>query len=149
MNDFDFFLGTWTVVNRRLLKPLTGSDEWDEFPATSTCHTVFDGAGNFDEISFPTKGFTGMTLRLFAPGTGQWSIYWANSRTGLLQPPVHGGFTDDVGLFYGDDEHDGRPVRVRYTWAKGESPRWDQAFSLDGQDWETNWIMEFSRATLG
>jgi hypothetical protein len=25
-------------------------------------------------------GTTGMSLRLFHPGTGQWSIYWASSR---------------------------------------------------------------------
>lgn len=60
---------------------------------------------------------------------------------------MHGGFTDGVGLFYGDDEHDGRPVRVRYTWATGANPRWDQAFSVDGeQTWGTNWIMDFARA---
>jgi hypothetical protein len=28
-----------------------------------------------------------------------------------------------------------------------ETPRWEQAFSADdGDTWETNWVMEFSRA---
>jgi hypothetical protein len=148
--DFDFLHGTWDVVNRRLGKLLVGSDDWDEFPATASSHGVFGGAGNFDEIVFPTKGFSGMTLRLFAPGTGQWSLYWANSRDGVLQPPVAGSFTGGSGEFFGDDEYEGKPIRVRYTWTEitGDHARWDQAFSVDGgRTWEVNWIMEFTRTS--
>src|SRR5947207_11936766 len=103
-NDFDFLHGDWEMANRRLVKRLVGSDEWDEFPGTSTCHGFFDGAGSFDEVTFPTKGWSGATFRMLAPETGEWSIYWVNSRTGLLQPPVFGRFTDGVGTVYGDGE---------------------------------------------
>lgn len=147
-NDFDFLHGNWDVVNRRLVKRLVGSDEWDEFPATSTCHGFFGGAGSFDEITFPTKGWSGATCRMFNPETEEWSIYWVNSRTGLLQSPVFGRFTDGVGTFYGDDEDDGTPVRVRYIWSKitTSSALWEQAFSTDaGQTWETNWTMAHTR----
>jgi len=147
-NDFDFLHGDWTVINRKLVKWLVGSDEWDEHPGESSCHGFFDGAGNFDEISFPTKGFSGATIRMFNPDKAEWSIYWVDSRTGILQPPVFGSFMDGVGTFYGDDEFGGTPVRVRYIWSKitPASARWEQAFSVDnGQTWETNWIMEFSR----
>ncbi|CRK62042.1 FIG00817011: hypothetical protein [Alloactinosynnema sp. L-07] len=148
INDFDFLVGSWTVVNRRLTKPLTGGDEWDEFPATCTARTFFDGAGSFDEIHFPTKGFSGSALRSFDHEAGEWFIYWVNSRTGHLQPPVSGVFTDGVGSMYGDDQHDGDPVRVRYQWSEitSNTARWEQAFSVDGErTWETNWIMEFTR----
>lgn len=147
-NDFDFLHGEWTSRQRKLVKWLVGSDEWDEFPAESTCHGFFDGAGSFDEIAFPTKGHAGATIRMFNPDKQEWSIYWVDSRTGTLQPPVFGSFTDGVGTFYGDDEHQGTPVKVRYIWSKitPTAAQWEQAFSVDsGQSWETNWVMEFTR----
>jgi hypothetical protein len=146
--DFDFFHGDWNVVNRRLVKLLVGSDEWDEFPGESSAHGFFDGAGSFDEIAFPTKGFSGATIRMFDPDKREWSIYWVSSRTGTLQPPVFGSFTDGIGTFYGDDTHEGTPVRVRYIWSRitPTSAQWEQAYSADDeQTWETNWIMEFTR----
>ena len=82
--------------------------------ATRSRH--FDGNANFDEIIFPTKGFSGLTLRLYNPDTGQWSLYWASKRTGTLFPPVTGAFKDGVGEFLGEDTHndvpDTRPVPV-------------------------------------
>src|SRR4029453_7517466 len=107
VTDFDFLVGRWEVANRRLTELLAGSDDWDEFPATSVAQSFFDGAGSFDTIHFPTKGFSGMTVRLFDPERQEWTIYWANSRTGLLQPSVSGRFVDGRGEFYGDDNHDG------------------------------------------
>jgi len=146
--DFDFFTGQWDVANTRLRKPLTGSDDWDEFPGVSNAHTVFGGAAHFDEVAFPTLGFSGLTLRLFTPETGLWSLYWVSSRNGLLQPPVHGSFVDGEGTFFGDDEYEGTPIRVRYTWSEitADHAKWDQAFSADGErTWETNWIMRLDR----
>ncbi|MGS2616710.1 hypothetical protein ACVCAH_19590 [Micromonospora sp. LZ34] len=150
MGDFDFFVGTWHVVNRRLLKRHVGSDEWDEFPGLSVARTFFAGAGSFDEITFPTKGFSGATVRIFDPAAGTWSIYWMNSNRGMLElPPVVGRFVDGVGTFYADDVDEGRPVRCRFIWSAitPTSCRWEQAFSTDGErTWETNWIMEFTRS---
>lgn len=144
MNDFDFLSGSWNVLNRRL----TGGD-WTTFPGTSTCRPILGGVGNTDEIVFPTLGSSGFTLRLYDVTLGQWSIYWANSRSGVLLPPVTGTFADGRGDFYGDDEVDGRPVRVHFLWSDitPESARWEQEFSTDGgRTWESNWVMEFSRA---
>lgn len=146
--DFEFLTGSWDVRHRRLRAPLTGSDDWYEFGASSECWPLFDGAANVDQIRVPERGFTGLSLRLLDTARGEWTIYWANSRTGLLQPPVAGRFSGGVGLFYGDDVHDGQDVRVRYTWSDVTpvSARWEQAFSADGErTWEVNWIMEFSR----
>ncbi|QWF77581.1 hypothetical protein [Amycolatopsis sp. CA-230715] len=148
-HDFDFLHGRWAVANRKLSKPLTGSDDWEEFDGVAECRPHFGGAANIDEISFPGKGFSGLTLRLFAPETGQWSLYWANSRDGALLPPVTGDFADGEGWFYGDDEHEGTPVRVSFRWSDitGTTARWEQAFSIDGgTTWEPNWVMELTRA---
>jgi hypothetical protein len=148
MRDFDFLVGTWDVANRRLHKRHVGSDDWDEFPGTSTARTFFDGAGSFDEIRFPTKGVAGATVRTFDPVDRTWSIWWWNSRDGAITPPVVGAFRDGVGTFYGDDTDDGRPVRVRFIWSRitPTTARWEQAFSTDGgRTWETNWVMDLSR----
>jgi hypothetical protein len=148
-HDFDFLVGTWDVHNRRLKARHVGSDEWDEFPARASMRLVLGGLGNVDEIDFPTKGWSGATLRLFDPARRQWWIYWVNSRDGIMLPPVVGGFTGDRGDFFGDDTDDGRPIRVRYRWTRlvDGFARWEQAFSLDGEaSWETNWVMEMRRA---
>lgn len=149
MNDFDFLIGSWNVTNRRLNSLLTGSDEWYEFPGASTSRSIFGGGGNTDEIVFPTLGTSGFTLRLFDVDREQWSIYWAGSRTGLLEPPVVGTFVDGRGDFYGDDTYDGKPIKVHFIWSDitETSARWEQEFSADGgQTWESNWVMEFTRA---
>ena len=60
-----------------------------------------------------------------------------------------GGFSDGVGTFYADDLIQERPVRVRFIWSdiSTNSCRWQQALSPDGcASWETNWIMDFTRA---
>lgn len=151
---FDFFHGTYDIVNRwriDFLDPTEGEDRWEEFPGTSQASVHFDGRASFDEVSFPTKGFGGLTLRLFDPETQQWSLYWASKRTGTLFPPVTGRFDDDgTGVFYGDDEHDGRKVRVRFIWSAitEDAAHWEQAFSVDGeQNWVTNWHMYMTRHT--
>jgi hypothetical protein len=148
MHDFDFLIGTWSVANRRLKTRHVGSQDWDSFAGHSTMRTILGGLGNIDEIAFPSKGWSGLTLRLFNPQTAQWSIYWVNSRDGTMLSPVVGAFHDGVGEFFGDDVDEGRPIKVRYRWTRRTetTAHWEQAFSLDaGATWETNWISDFQR----
>ena len=144
--DFDFFVGDWDVQHRRLDKPLTGSDDWSSFPGTASAYTLFNGAICVDETFFPTKDFDGLTVRLYDVEAGSWAIYWVNSSRGILEPPVYGRFgLDDVGILEGPDEHEGRPVDVRFRWTKGDVPVWEQFFSADdGETWESNWTMTFT-----
>ncbi|POX48219.1 hypothetical protein [Streptomyces sp. Ru72] len=146
--DFDFLHGEWQVLNRRRTDFLDPGSGWEEFTATSRCRPLFDGAANVDEIDMPHLGSKGLTLRLFDRETEQWSLNWSSSTSGKLFPPVIGQFDGGRGEFHGDDEHDGKDVRVRFVWS-GVSPtaaRWEQAFSVDGgETWVTNWVMEFSR----
>ena len=147
--DFDFWMGSWKVHNRRLHERLKGSTTWEEFEATVTARPLLGGVGNQDEYRTDfAGGFTGMSFRFFDPSTRQWSIYWADSRNGTLEPPVIGAFSGDVGVFEGADAFEGRPIRVRFTWSRvtTPTPRWEQAFSADGgKTWETNWIMDMTR----
>lgn len=148
-SDFDFLLGSWTVRNRFLRGRLRGSTDWIEFDATVDVRPVLNGLGNIDayEAVIDGRQVHGMTLRLFDPHRGQWSLHWADSvRAGILLPPMLGRFEGDTGEFLGDEEVDGHKVLCRFLWTRGASPRWEQAFSDDGgRTWETNWIMTFSR----
>src|SRR5262245_20336783 len=148
VHDFDYFAGGWTTHQRRLKTRGAGSDEWEEFPATLCMTPYLDGMITADELVFPTKGWSGFTLRTFDLEKRQWSIYWVSSATGRIDPPVVGGFDRDHGEFYGEDVDAGRPVKVRYTWDKldHDHARWNQAFSYDDRAWETNWIADFTRA---
>jgi hypothetical protein len=148
MNDFDFFTGVWDIRNQWRTDFLDETSEWEEFPGVNRASRVFDGAANFDEVDFPTKGFSGLTLRLYDPELMQWSLYWASKRTGRLFPPVVGRFVNGRGEFYGDDTHDGKDIRARFIWSgiTAGSARWEQAFSVDREHtWITNWIMEMTR----
>jgi hypothetical protein len=114
---------------------------------------MMDGRISSDENVFASAGFTGVTFRTLDTTTNQWAIYWISSRDGKLQPPVHGGWNGDRGVFRGDDLDEGRPVRVRFLWERlgPDQARWSQDFALIGQDgapdgdWETNWVMELRR----
>ncbi|MFC5663920.1 hypothetical protein ACFP3U_13115 [Kitasatospora misakiensis] len=149
---FAFFTGTYDVVNRwrrDFHDPTEGDDRWEEFPAVSRASAHFDGRASFDEIEFTTKGFAGLTLRLYDPAADAWSLYWASKRTGTLFPPVTGRFLPDgTGVFHGEDEHDGVKVKVRFIWSDitETTAHWEQAFSVDeGQTWLTNWHMHMTR----
>jgi len=149
--DFDFFHGSWRILNERLTSRLTNCDEWERFEAFGDCRPILGGLGNIDDFR-PTwrgrEGFEGASLRLFNPATEQWSIYWMDTIGGELLPPVMGRFSDGVGVFYGDDRHEGTPVLVRFRWSDitPNSARWEQAFSTDrGETWEINWVMTLSR----
>lgn len=151
---FGFFTGTYDVVNRwreDFLDPAEGDGRWEEFPGVTRASAHFDGRASFDEIEFPTKGFAGLTLRLYDPAADAWSLYWASGRTGTLLPPVTGGFRPDgTGLFLGDDEYRGRAERARFLWSgiTATTAHWEQAFSVDGgRSWITNWEMDFTRRT--
>jgi len=149
--DFDFFMGTWNVHNRKLIERMKGCTSWDEFKATVTARPIWEGLANTDEfiaLEGPSGPIRGMTLRLYNPKSKQWSLYWANSANGTLERPVIGGFENGRGEFYDQEMFEGRSIFVRFIWSDitQNSCRWEQAFSDDGgKSWETNWIMEFTR----
>jgi NIPSNAP protein len=150
-HDFDFLFGSWHVHNRYLKDRLRGSKEWMEFDAQSQVDPLLDGFGHLDRYRTVRDGsqFEGITLRLFDPATGEWSIHWADTaRARTLLPPMRGRFSGGVGEFHGDETVDGRKVLCRFLWTRPtpQSAQWEQAFSGDGgETWETNWIMTFRR----
>jgi len=148
--DFDFLIGEWLIHNRRLKERLVGADTWETFEATLSVRSILGGLGNVDEFNadWNDKCVEAVTLRVFNPTTEEWSLYWVDNLTGVVQPPVVGRFHDGRGEFFARDTHDGTPVLLRFIWSDitEDSARWEQAFSTDeGQTWEANWVMEFTR----
>ena len=148
-HDFDYFQGGWVIKQKRLKTRRPGSSDWEDVPATLCMSLYLDGLATVDELYMPTRKRAGLTLRTFDVNKHQWSIYWVSSASGVLDMvPVVGGFQGNHGEFYGPDEEEHLPIKVRYTWDKidHDHARWEQAFSFDNRTWETNWVAEFSRA---
>jgi hypothetical protein len=154
LHAFDFIYGRWVVHNRKLRDVTDPScDEWVEFEATSEAFPVLGGLGHVDRMYVPAPPdgapFEGLTLRLFDPGAGTWSIWWSSTRSpGRLDPPVVGEFTADRGVFECEDVVGGSAVTVRFEWRRGDPPTWQQSFSYDsGRTWKLNWVMVLHPAT--
>jgi hypothetical protein len=151
-HDFDPLIGQWKFHLKRLLHPLTGSNTWVESEGTGACFKIWDGRAQMDtiELDGPSGRIEGLTLRTYDPQSHQWRLYWANSKTGKMDPPQVGEFKNGRGEFFAQDTIDGRTIFIRYVWTKmtTNSPHFEQSFSDDGgQTWEVNWIADQTRIT--
>lgn len=150
--DFDFEHGAWQTTVRRRLRPLSGSDEWAEYTGTTLVRPLLGGRANVAELDVagPKGRIQGVALRLFEPQQRRWTLNFASVASGTLTAPVAGGFGGSPrGVFYGDDDFDGRRVRVRFVIEPTGTDRWrfEQAFSADGgATWEINWIAVDTRS---
>ncbi|HYW11054.1 MAG TPA: hypothetical protein VE871_03830, partial [Longimicrobium sp.] len=150
-HDFDFLHGTWRIHNRRLRDPLAGFGEWYAFDGSATELPLWDGDANLEEYEATLPGgqrIHGLALRLYEPDARRWTIHWASSDRGRLDPALTGTFRDGVGEFISHEDFGGRMVLVRFHWTSAgpDAARWEQAFSADGgRTWETNWMMDFTR----
>lgn len=144
--DFDWEIGSWTTHLRYLPEPLTGSNRWVEYRGTSEVRGLLGDRANIVELSVdgPAGKIEGVSLRLYNPKAGQWTLNFAGIGNGLLTPPVTGGFDQNRrGTFYGLDTVNSRSVLVRFVISDvtPNSARFEQAYSADGgTTWETNWI---------
>ncbi|WP_263350410.1 hypothetical protein [Acidicapsa acidisoli] len=151
-HDFDFEIGAWKIHLRRMLHPLSGSSQWIEYDGTSVTRKLWNGRANIEEFETdgPAGHVEGLTLRLYNPESRQWSLYWANGRTGELSlPATTGEFKNGIGEFYDQEAFNGRQIFVRYQWSQitPNSAHFEQAFSEDGgKTWEVNWITDQTRA---
>ena len=152
-SDFDFFIGKWNLHNKKLQSRFSNCTTWLEFHSTQEMYPILNGIGNIDNFlaEFDGVSFEGMTVRLFNPKTKLWSIYWADSNTGVLDPPVIGSFENKIGHFFTKDVHEGKEIIMAFRWdARDENnPIWSQACSLDrGVTWEWNWYMYMTKDSL-
>lgn len=150
-HDFDFELGTWKIHLKKLKAPLHGSKEWIDFDGTSTTRPLWGGKAQVEEfeVDSPVVGrIEGMTVRLYSPTSHQWSLNWANQKTGHFDTPTIGESKGDHGEFYDMEMFEGRSILVRFIWSKitPKTAHFEQAFSDDGgKTWEVNWITDQTR----
>jgi hypothetical protein len=153
-HDFDFEIGSWNIHLKKLMHPLTGSKDWVEFDGSSVTRKVWDGRSQIEEFETDGAGghIEGMTLRLYDPQSHQWRLYWANSKTGVLDPPQIGEFKNGRGEFYAQDTINSKVVLIRFIWSDTttDKPHFEQSFSEDGgKTWEVNWITDQTRVPEG
>jgi hypothetical protein len=144
-HDFDFEIGVWKTHLKRLVHPLSGSTSWVELDGTTVVNKVWNGRANLAELT--TDAASGnlqvLSLRLYDPRSGQWSLNTANANSGILSVPTIGEFRNGRGEFFDLETFNGRTILVRNVWSDitANSCRFEQAFSDDGgKTWEVNWI---------
>ena len=152
IQNFDFLIGKWTVINKRLKERLCNSTEWIEFSGEMETKEILNGLGSTDEMKTSLFGdeFVGLSVRMFSPGLNEWTIYWADTMhlDQKLKEQVVGSFNNGIGVFYGKEIFDGKEVKLRFIWKKEtlETARWEQAyFDENTKEWETNWTMDFTK----
>jgi hypothetical protein len=150
-HDFDFNIGTWKMHISILQHPLTGSTSWVEYDGTAIVREILNGRANLFELSAdgPAGHIEGVGLRLYNPQSHQWSLNWANGKTGILGVPTVGKFENGRGVFVDQESFDNRMILTRNSFLDitPNSARFEQTFSDDeGQTWEKNRVMTFTRS---
>ncbi len=144
-HDFDFNMGHWQTRIRAVENPLSAPGVWTNLQGTHVVYRVWDDWADIGqlEVDGPSGHMEDMALRLYDRETRQWRVYFANSRSGTLQPPMVGGFKNGVGTFVFLDEMEGKTVLVRNVWSgiTSNSCRQDWAISVDGgKAWVPTWV---------
>lgn len=144
-HDFDWEIGKWSTQLKRLREPFSGKNDWQDYSGSSIVTPILGKRANLVELDVQGSSgrITGVSLRLYEPATGEWTLTFANLANGRMTEPMRGSFKDGTGTFFGDDTLGKRKVRVRFLIIPVSSMQWrfEQAYSVDGgQTWETNWI---------
>jgi hypothetical protein len=149
-HDFDFNIGTWKTHIRRLVHPLTSSNEWVELDGMVHVRKVWNGRAQLEEIEADGSGghLEGLTLFLYNPQAHQWGQYFVDSAEGVVNQPQIGEFKNDRGELFDQESFNGRTVFVRFVWSDitPNSHHVEQSFSDDGgKTWEPNFVATLTR----
>jgi hypothetical protein len=149
-HDFDFEIGAWKTHLKRLQHPLTGSNTWVEYDGTTVVSKVWNGKANLVELEVdgPTGHIEALSVRLYDPKSGQWSLNFAGSSSNTFSQPTIGEFKDGRGEFYDQETYNGRAILLRFVIIQESADvcRFEQSFSADGgKTWELNWVATDTR----
>jgi hypothetical protein len=149
-HDFDFNMGSWKTQIRAVLNPLSAPNVWTNLRGTHTVYRVWGDWADIGqlEVDGPSGHEEDMALRMYDRKTQQWRVYFANSASGTLDPPMIGEFKNGVGTFVFLDEMEGKTVLVRNVWSgiTAKSCHQDWAVSADGgKTWVPTWISTDTR----
>src|SRR5579862_4464507 len=92
-HDFDWDIGTWRTHQRRLLHPLTGSQQWVDYHGTDVVRKLWNGANTgMIEANGPAGHLEIFTIRLYNPQSHQWTVSFANPASGTMRQTLAGEF---------------------------------------------------------
>ena len=149
-HEFVSGIGIWKTSLKRLLKPLSGSNEWAEYQGTTTVTKIWGGKASLVELiaDGPAGRIEALALRLYNPASRQWSLNFASARGGTISTPAIGEFKNGRGEFYCQETYNERAILLRFviTIENPDSWHFEQSFSTDGgKTWEINWIAHDTR----
>lgn len=149
-HDFDFNIGTWKTHIRRLVHPLTGSDDWVDLNGTVHVRKIWNGRAQLEEIEADgaTAHLEGLTLFLYNPQAHQWGQYFVDSSEGVVNQPQIGEFKNGRGELYDQESFNERTILVRFVWSDitPNAHHVEQSFSDDGgRSWEPNFVATLTR----
>ncbi len=100
--DYDFLLGPHMVRHRKLKERLNHCTEWIDIEGSKNTEKILGGVGNIEKhcLNIDGRKVEAVALRLFDLSTKLWSLYWADSISGTLDPPLLGSFEDNLGVFF-------------------------------------------------
>jgi hypothetical protein len=153
-HDFDFNVGTWKTHIRRIQDPFSAPGQFIELNGTVTVRKVWDGRAQLEEIEAdgPNGHWEGTTLFLYNPRARQWSQSFADSKSGVLNPPLIGAFKDGRGELFATDTFKDRSILVRGVWSdiKPDSHHFEEDYSNDGgNSWAPAFVAELTRIKPG
>lgn len=133
--QIDFFLGTWTVSA-------------EQGPALGTASITSDLSGCLTEESYATdKGYAATSFFYWDPVARSWWRTYIDSEGERIE--LRGGLVDGRLVLTGTEPaHDGRSLQVRMTLepVSADVVRQEWAVSEDGEVWETEMALLFTRA---
>ncbi|NOT75806.1 MAG: hypothetical protein HOP08_12840 [Cyclobacteriaceae bacterium] len=150
LEDFDFLIGQWKVVNTRLKNWLCDCNDWISFESHHTEVKRNAGVGNIAMHRYIEGNSLceRSVVREFDFNNQFWKIDRMDSMSALAMPALKGTFWRNKGSFLSQGIFDNREVLVWVEWTEicKNFAYWEQSFSTDnGRTWELNWMMEFYR----
>jgi hypothetical protein len=131
--QFDFWLGTWNVMEKGKL-------------AGQNRITSVDGGCVLLESWTGVSGFSGHSLNIYDASRGKWHQTWVDNSGSLLV--LEGTFRDGKMVLEG--EHEGTTRRERITWTPlpgGEVRQHWESSKDSGATWTTAFDGRYTRAT--
>lgn len=150
LDDFDFLIGQWNVMNTRLKNWLCGCNDWIQFESQHTEKKYSLGKGNFaiHQYVHDNALYERSVLRKFDNHYQFWEINRIDQMSTLMLQSLKGTFWNNKGSFISKGLLNEQEVLVWAEWTNVNSnfAYWEQSISNDnGSTWELNWVMDFKR----
>jgi hypothetical protein len=149
-NDFAFNNGVWHTHIKRILDPFSDASGSIEINGTVSVRKVWGGRAHLEEIEAegPKGHWEALTLFLYNPQSHQWSQIFIDSKMGVVNPPLVGGFKDGRSELFNQDTFNGRSILVRGVWSDitANSHTYEESYSDDvGKTWKAAFLGSLTR----